>query len=346
MPRPLILAKPATHPQVICGGDSPVDANLSVLAPRSVSIRGVLDFLATHPSVLAALHPTAVSRWALRIWVNRTRGTGDLVPLLDPATLADVAANAAESLALTLELRNADGSWPRGPIPFPTHVNAVGNGGSWTAGMREGSFVDAKDDGDVWYPAQVSRVTPGNGIPGHDLMTVHFFGWSSAFDATYARGEEGRFAPLFSLTRPWHHGVRPGDRIEVRNPELAMNGGGVENKWYLGWVLEVDHARLPPMARVLLPQRAVERAYFSRSLQQTARVRNVCVIGDDVLRVGSRVSTQIDLKLLQGLAPPASPPIPAAPACLPYTEAENARLEVLRELDSLAKAHGPINERQ
>ena len=215
--------------QVLRGGDNAaVDTDVPALIPRSLGVPGVLNFLCAHEGVLAALHAPEVSRSSLRLWLTPPQAGAVEEPFVAPAKLEEVTMDDSEVLALTLEVRSVDGSWPKGPVPFPSVFDPVPDGASWTLGVKEGSYVDAKDSEGNWYASRVLRVKTSDGVPAaaseDDMLHVHFFGWTDKWDLDVARSEEC-LAPLFSKTRAWQHGVRPGDRIEVRRGEETLEQG-------------------------------------------------------------------------------------------------------------------------
>ena len=219
---------PPLPPQVLRGGDNAaVDADVPALVPRTVGVPGVLNFLSTHEGVLAALHAPELSRSSLRLWLTPPQAGAAEEPFVAPAKLEEVTMDDAEVLALTLEVRSVDGSWPKGPVPFPSVFDPVPEGASWTLGVKEGSYVDAKDSDGKWFASRALRVKTPDGVPAaaseDDSLRVHYLGWADKWDANVARSEES-LAPLFSQTRAWHHGVRPGDRIEVRPSSRAEEG--------------------------------------------------------------------------------------------------------------------------
>lgn len=327
-----------THLQVLRGGsNATVEKEISVLIPRSLSVHDVLDFLSLHPAVLSALEASSVSRSSLRLWIKREGHVSEL--FLDPASLEDIAADYATRTLLTLDVRNPDGSWPLGEVSYPTSVDAPSAGESWIMGVKTGSVIDAKDEdpASTWFCAQVMRVIPPDDIPAppsvDDKLHVHFFAWGSSFDIKVPRSEEW-ISPLFSKTGRWRHGVRPGDRIEVRNPQQKDGTVAVDYKWYLGWVIAVDHAHLPPKASVLVPNEAARYAFAGPGRKSLGPVRIVSLLSDDIDQVGTKMKTMQVLKEHQIKARAAEIPLPPAPACLPYTDLGNEMLQQLLKLDA------------
>lgn len=328
--------------QVLSGRSN---ATVPVLVPRCFSVHDLLGFLLMHPAVLrvVAVEATHVSRSALRLWIQREGCSPEL--FLEPASLEGFAIDYATRVSLLLDVRNPDGSWPGGEVPYPSFVDSPSAGQSWTLGVKAGSFIDAKDEGTAktWFCGQIMRVIPPDDIPlppsANDKLCVHFIAWGSGFDVCVPRSEEW-IRPLLSMTGRWRHGVRPGDRIEVRNPQRkdGTDVDVIEYKWYLGWVLEVDHVHLPPQARILVPKYAKEAEFAGTGRNILGPVRVVSLLSDDIDQVGTKMNSEKLLRRHQVLPCDAEISRPPAPPCLPYTELANAMLQLLVRLDAESHA--------
>jgi hypothetical protein len=184
-------------------------------------------------------------------------------PFVRPDTIGDVAANDLQS-AVLVEVRRADGSWPRGEIAFETNTNTAAgvDDARWRASVEPGSLVDARDKEDAWFESVVLPRAKGQ-PPG--TLRVHFLGWSSSFDEDIPRASD-RLQPLHTHSPKWRYGLRPGDRVEVSTAALVdavqrRSAAGTDApplpptlaQWFLGAVVSCDHEVQPPEVTVVYP---------------------------------------------------------------------------------------------
>ena len=96
--------------------------------------------------------------------------------------------------------------------------------------LQVGDFVDAQDSAGKWYEAVVQEIY-------QDTITVHFFGWSSRWDAKLSKDystevvRKGYSAttrkgpppePLWSHTKNWRDTLKEGDFVEVREASSSI----------------------------------------------------------------------------------------------------------------------------
>ena len=107
--------------------------------------------------------------------------------------------------------------------------------------LQVGDFVDAQDVAGKWYEAIVRQVD-GN------VVTVHYAGWASRWDAKVRRRREVTSsslegvstkikapAPLWSQTGRWRERLCVGDVVEVRDSSSIVQ----RPKWYRGIVKKI-----------------------------------------------------------------------------------------------------------
>lgn len=247
-----------------------------VLIPRSVSASAILDTILGNAAAREALALTAATaRSSVRLWMRAVEeqpqgveaAAGDpivddtnpaAVPsshvlVVEPTKMEDIARNALTS-ELLVELRNEDGSWPRGVVEAGADAgdDEASEPGDehdtvWRAGLKKGSCLDAQDQQRAWLEARVLEVIPAPGDAMRDKLKVRFLGWSAKWDAYFLR-ESLQLARPYTFASPWRRGVRPGDAVEVMVNEAEPGA-----PWFQGWVLSMDWARLPPTLRIVVP---------------------------------------------------------------------------------------------
>lgn len=307
-----------------------INAEVSVYIPRPFDVREMLELLCAARPVRDALgsamplSPSAARLW----WFTKPAD----MPMLMPDKLQDIIEGTAEEPRLLFEIRNQDGSWPRGVWPYPDRVDAVAAGKSWSMGIKVGSFIDAKDSDGNWFAARVDACTfedEANGPSEDDMLKIHFIEWSATFDISVKRESDG-LSPLHTNSRFWRHSARPGDRIEVRVCDKNAVGSW-SYKWYLGWVLDIDNAQLPPVIAVALPGDAVTNAY-SKPGESASPTIQCSLLGEEVTCIGTHTTLSL-IRTLTRYSPTAGVVVPPTPACMPYTEVTNDLLAQLLKLD-------------
>lgn len=317
-----------------------------------------------------------------------------------------IAGNAMTSRVL-IERRNPDGTWSQGgdwplrtgaaPVTDPSDAAELA---AWRASLRAGSLLDACDKFNTWYDARVVAVNaprtstggasagnPGtNGTNGSsststsggsrvpsDVLTAHFFGWTSQYDMKEPRNS-ARFAPLHSQVPRWRQGLRAGDRVEAsldalvgKAIELALSrsgGRGVRrktmeqpsptDKWALCVVSGIDFTVDPPTLSVVFPARSWDLLSTSLSalphgVSAPTDVLDATIplIGsDEIARVGTHIGADevgpknfhtswLPAYPREGLLGRTLPPLPPAPAAV-----EAANDCVLEIHAAWAAAHG------
>lgn len=88
--------------------------------------------------------------------------------------------------------------------------------------IKVGDFVDAQDSSGKWYESVVQAVT-------QDIITVHFFGWNSRWDAELSKDYSTELVkkipppqPLWSHTTNWRENLKDGDIVEIREASSSI----------------------------------------------------------------------------------------------------------------------------
>jgi ubiquitin carboxyl-terminal hydrolase 8 len=131
-------------------------------------------------------------------------------------------------LHLLVETRKTlNSSWPRQALQFDNR-------------LQVGDFCDAQDLAGKCYEAVVRKVET-------DVITVHYMGWASRWDARLKRRNNATEAiegvnmklnapaPLWTRTARWREKVIVGDSVEVRDSSSIIE----RPKWYKGEIIRV-----------------------------------------------------------------------------------------------------------
>jgi hypothetical protein len=208
------------YPQICIVKSSTADAGSTrLLLPRSYTARNVLDEVIASDSVLQLLCLAEATSSSLRVFALDT-STGEenaWALLANDVTIDDVARNDPQT-TLLIELRDSDGSWPRGPI-YASGYEPLADGkdpvvlSKWRESLKVGTYLDAQDKERVWWDACIVKLSKPL-LYGEDDLTVHYRCWASTFDEVKARSSSS-LKPLYSETKPWRQALRPGDPCEI-----------------------------------------------------------------------------------------------------------------------------------
>ena len=198
--------------------------------------------------------------------------------------------------------------------------------------------------------------------PHDDILTVHFLGWTDAWNEEVLRGEAAAGAHLarfMSLSEPWELALRPGDFVELNRahpavvealaavasvsstspaPALATpalhsghgHAAASRGLWVVGCVVAMDHAYHPPLMTVAFAvPSAVDTAAPPASGQQLGAVPALATLPvisaakDACVRLGTHITRDKALYMFkQEIFERAGIALPPAPRSPAFVESE------------------------
>jgi len=204
----------------------------------------------------------------------------------------DCAAGNALATRVLVEVRHADGTWPRGELPFASGSAHEVRGEdpasqlAWRRSLREGVLLDVCAPGGCWLEARVASVqvpaavrsaaaarpTPAD-VDARcmgEVLRVRFLGAAVGSAESDQPRRSDALAPLHSRSPLWRFGLRVGDRVEASLDALAaqgVGGGGGGGRarrpaapapvctgaWTLAVVGALDHTQQPPLVTLVYP---------------------------------------------------------------------------------------------
>eukprot|EP01041_Mallomonas_annulata_P002523 gene2523-4905_t len=146
-------------------------------------------------------------------------------------------------LLVEVEVKSADGTleYPRSHI-----LN------KWRQSLKVGDIVDAIDNENKWYEAQILSISSTDGS-----IKIHYFGWLPKFDTIVLEHEINRMIqPLYSHSRNWRVELEVDDKVEVRIIETSTKE---ISKWFQGTITKVND--INNTIEVLITDRDMKKVY-------------------------------------------------------------------------------------